>query len=92
MLLARLAQARGDTHDARKHIEESLQLFHRSGATVDEARSRYWSARFYLDCEATQQAHDELLRAREIFAHLGAAADLQETEAALAQLEHETAH
>ena len=91
MLLARLAQARGDTQDARTHIEESLRLFHKSGAIVDEAHSRYWSARFYLDCESTQQAHDELLRARQIFAHLGAAADLQETEAALAQLEHETA-
>ncbi len=91
MLLARLAQARGDTQDARTHIEESLRLFHKSGAIVDEAHSRYWSARFYMDCEATQQAHDELLRARQIFAHLGAAADLQETEAALAQLEHETA-
>jgi len=91
MLLARLAQARGDTQNARTHIEESLRLFHKSGAIVDEAHSRYWSARFYLDCESTQQAHDELLRARQIFAHLGAAADLQETEAALAQLEHETA-
>ncbi len=87
LLLARLAQANGDFDGAQNHIDESVRLLHKSGALIDEARSRYWGARFHHARGWVQQAHRELSDVREIFARLGATADLRETEAVLSQLE-----
>ena len=91
MLLARLAQATGDFDHAQEHIEESIRLLHQSGAIIDEAHSRYWKAQLHCARGRTQQAHEELLEVREIFARLGAATDLKETEIALAKIEPERA-
>lgn len=84
LLFGRIAHARGDFESAQSHMEESIRLLHKSGAVIDEARSRYWNARLSHARGLTQQSNDELLHIREVFARLGAAADLQETDAALA--------
>ena len=86
MLSARIAQRRGDLENAQQHIDESIRLLHKSNAVIDEARSRYWRAMFDYERGAIDPVRAELLEIREVFARLGAVADLQETEAALARL------
>jgi len=54
---------------------------------LEEARSRYWLALLYSKQGAIPQAQAELLAARDVFTHFGAAADLAETMKLLEQLE-----
>lgn len=85
-LMGRIAWATGNLAAARRHLECSATIFDVNGARYETGQTAYWSALLWLEEQRAEKAREELLVARQIFAQLGAAADLQRVEEQLAQV------
>ncbi len=86
VLVARIAMARGDTADARRHIDRSVAIFKASSNPMEVGRTLYWSGIVASKQRQPDRARQELTAAREIFARLGAAADMKRVDSQLSQL------
>lgn len=87
LLRGRIVYSQNDLEGAQQHIVQSIRLMQEGKSFLEEARSRYWLALLYSKQGAIPQAQAELLAARDVFTHFGAAADLAETMKLLEQLE-----
>jgi adenylate cyclase len=85
-LAGRIAQARGDLAEARRHLERSALVLNANGSKLEVARTTFWSALLSLELHQPEHARDELESARQQLIQLGAAADLRRVEQQLAQL------
>jgi hypothetical protein len=86
-LIGRIAQARGDLTTARHHLERSAAIFRAGNSPIEVGRTAHFSGLLSLESGHTEKAREEWLTARQIFARLGAAADLKRVEEQLLLLE-----
>ena len=76
-LAGRIALAENHLSDARRHFDTSLSVFRTNGSLLEIGRAAYWSAILSVARGENDRAKDELKLAGEVFAQLGAAADLR---------------
>jgi tetratricopeptide (TPR) repeat protein len=85
-LVARIALARGDLPNARRHIDRGVAIFKTSGNSIEVGRALYWRGVLANKQQQRDQAKQDLTEAREILSRLGAAADLKRVDSQLSQL------
>jgi DNA-binding CsgD family transcriptional regulator len=73
-----LAVAEGQADAARRHFEDSVDWFHRSGAPYETARTRIELARVLGELGQPAAARDELRRAMTVLTGMNAAHDLSQ--------------
>ncbi len=86
-LMGRIASVRGDTDEARQHLDRSIEIMRTGGALLELGRTLYCSARLWQEQGQLDRARDELGAAREYLLQLNAQADLRQVEQAISALE-----
>jgi LuxR family maltose regulon positive regulatory protein len=81
-----VAAATGDAEGARRHLEDAVDLFSRSGAPFEAARARVTLARVLADLGLREVARDEARLAEEALRALGAGGEADRAGALLRSL------
>ena len=82
-----VALAEGHADDARRHLEDAVDLFLQSGAPFEVARARIELARALAALGRTEAARDEAQRAIDLLAELHAELELARARTVLASLD-----
>lgn len=81
-----VAAARGDHESARHRLEDAVELYHRSDAPFETARSRIWLAGSLQAVGRSEAAVEEARRAARALAALGARRETARAESLLSEL------
>jgi LuxR family transcriptional regulator, maltose regulon positive regulatory protein len=83
-----MLQAASGAHDcARTSIEDAVDLFHRSGAPFETARSRLELARVLVALGQPEAAKTEVLSARTVLAELGAVGEVARADRLIGEID-----
>ena len=84
--MGRIAYAQGEWETADHYFERSAGIFDVEGSQIEAGQTAYWHGLLLLSMNRSDEARKQLLAAQQIFAKLGANADLERTQAQLAEL------
>ena len=85
--VGRLALVRGQVDEAIGHFDRARSIFQVNRSPAEIARTAYWCAQAWLRANGVATAREQLLEAIEVFAGLGAQADLARAAQFLAGLD-----